>query len=109
MRGATSGNPPSIEPASLTDRGTAEEITGRLDLDREEWDTEWAAERAARAMRFLAEHYPECSGSAALYPHQNAAHEAAFAGDREAYLEALRSYMRVGRDVTLRVRKGEAA
>ena len=72
------------------------------------WDAEWAAERAAEAMRYLAAHYPECSGSPELHPHQDAAHEAAVAGDQEAFLEALRSYMRAGRDEALRIRK-EAA
>ncbi len=71
-------------------------------------DTEWCAERAAVAMRYLAEHYPECGGSEALHPHQDAAHEAAVSGDREAYLEALRAYCRAGRDEALRIRKGAA-
>ena len=72
------------------------------------WDTEWAAERASEALRYLAEHYPESAGSPELHPHQDAAHEAAVAGDQEAYLEALRSYMRAGRDEALRAR-GSAA
>ena len=68
------------------------------------WDTEWAAERAAEALRFLAEHYPESGGSEELHPHQAAAHEAAVLGDRDAYLLALRRYMRAGRGVAMRVR-----
>jgi hypothetical protein len=72
-------------------------------------DVEWAATKAAAAMRYLAERYPESAGAEVLHPYQDAAHEAAVAGDREAYLEALRSYMKVGRDVAPRVRKGEAA
>lgn len=76
------------------------------------WDTEWAAERAAEAMRFLAEHYPECAGAEELHPHQDAAHEGAVEGDREAYVQALRRYMRAGRGVAmrarLRTRKGAA-
>jgi hypothetical protein len=71
-------------------------------------DTEWAATKAASAMHYLAERYPECSASPKLHSHQDAAHEAAVAGDQEAYLEALRSYMRAGRDEALRVR-GSAA
>ncbi len=71
-------------------------------------DTEWCAERASDAMRYLALHYPECSGSEALHPHQDAAHEAAVAGDEAAYLEALRSYMRVGRSVALGIRRKAA-
>jgi hypothetical protein len=72
------------------------------------WDTELAAERAAEAMRYLAANYPEASGSEALHPHQDAAHAAAVAGEREAYLEALRAWMRAGRNEVLRSRR-EAA
>jgi len=72
------------------------------------WDTEWAAERASEAMRWLADNYPECAGSAALHPHQDAAHEAAVSGDRDAYLQALRAYCRAGRDEALRIRKKAA-
>jgi hypothetical protein len=72
------------------------------------WDTEWAAERASAAMKYLADFYTESAGSEELHPFQDSAHEAAVSGDREAYLEALRSYMRAGRDEALRVR-GSAA
>jgi hypothetical protein len=72
------------------------------------WDTGWAAERASETMRYLARHYPESAGSPGLHPHQNAAHAAAVAGDREAYLEALRGFMGAGRGEALRVRR-EAA
>jgi hypothetical protein len=73
-------------------------------------DTEWAATKAGEAMQYLAANYPEASGSEALHPHQDvAAHAAAVVGDREAYLEALRGFMRAGRDEALRIRKGAAA
>ncbi len=72
------------------------------------WDTEWAAEKASAAMRYLADFYPEAAGSEALHTHQDAAHEAAVEGDSEAYLEALRRYMRAGRSVALQVRKAAA-
>ncbi len=39
------------------------------------WDTEWAAQKAADAMRWLAENYPECAGSEELHPHQDAAED----------------------------------
>jgi hypothetical protein len=71
-------------------------------------DVEWYAKRAGEALAYLAEHYPESSGSPEFHPRQDAAHEAAVSGDQEAYLEALRSYMRAGRDEALRIRK-EAA
>jgi hypothetical protein len=53
------------------------------------WDVEWAAEKSSAAMRYLVDSYPECSASPKLHPHQDAAHE-------EAYLDALRSFMRPG-------------
>ena len=72
------------------------------------WDIEWAAERAAEAMRYLAQHYPEASASPELHPHQDTAHDAAAAEDEGRYLEALRGYMRAGRDEVLRIRKDAA-
>ena len=73
------------------------------------WDTEWAAEKAAEALRYLGCNYPECLDALrALDEHEEAAHQAAMAGDRDGYLEALRAYMRAGRDEALRIRKGAA-
>jgi hypothetical protein len=43
-----------------------------------------------------------------LDEHETAANEAALAGDRDAYLEALRAYCRAGRDEALRIRQGAA-
>jgi hypothetical protein len=55
------------------------------------WDTEWAAEKAADALRYLGRNYPEClENLRVLDQHETAAHEAAMRGDRDAYLEALR-------------------
>jgi hypothetical protein len=71
-------------------------------------DLDWAATKASEALAYLAVNFPEASGSEALHPHQDAAHEAAAAGDAEGYLEALRAWMRAGRDEALRARK-EAA
>jgi hypothetical protein len=73
----------------------------------EPWDVEWAAERAAEALRYLGTHYPEClEALRVLDEHETAAHEAALLGDREGYLEALRGYMKAGRDATLEIRRG---
>jgi hypothetical protein len=57
-------------------------------------DVEWCAERAAEALKYLAQHYAEAAGSRVLHSHQDAqpAHEAAVVEDREGYLEAPRSY-----------------
>ena len=75
----------------------------------EPWDVDWATERAAEAIRYLGFHYPEClEALRVLDEHETAAHEAALLGDREGYLEALRSYMKAGRDAALEIRRGAA-
>ena len=43
----------------------------------EPWDIEKAAQLASEALAYLARHYPECSGSEALRPYEEAAHDAA--------------------------------
>jgi hypothetical protein len=69
------------------------------------WDHDWAAEKAAEALRYLGRHYPECLDALqVLDGHEQAAHEAAVAGDADAYLEALRGYCRAGRRAAMRVR-----
>ena len=73
------------------------------------WDMEWAAEKAAEALRYLGRNYPEClENLRVLDENETAAHEAAILGDREGYLEALRGYMKAGRDEALRIRRGAA-
>lgn len=72
------------------------------------WDVEWAAERASEAMRYLSANCPAATRSPELHPHQDAAHAAAVAGDRGAYLEALRGYVRAGQDVQRRAKPGAA-
>ena len=67
------------------------------------WSQEWALEKAAQAIRYLAEFYPECGGLEALDPYQDAVHQAAVKEDRGAYEEALRDYMRAGRREALKV------
>ncbi len=48
------------------------------------WDTEWAAEKAADALRYLGRNFPEClENLRALDEHEEAAHRAAMAGDRD--------------------------
>jgi hypothetical protein len=75
----------------------------------EPWDTEWAAQKAAEALRYLGRNYPEClEDLRVLDEHETASCEAAMRGDEDAYLEALRSYMRAGRDEALRIRRGAA-
>jgi hypothetical protein len=75
----------------------------------ETWDTGWAAERAAEALRYLGTHYPECLDALrVLDEHETTAHEAALLGDEEEYLEALRGYMKAGRDAALEIRGGAA-
>jgi hypothetical protein len=74
----------------------------------EPWGVEWAAERASEALHYLARNYPECAASEVLREHEEAAHEAAMRGERDAYLEALRDYCKAGRDGALRIRRGAA-
>jgi hypothetical protein len=75
----------------------------------EPWDTEWAAERAAEALRYLGRNFPECLGNlGVLDEHEEAANQAALRGDESAYLDALRAYCRAGRDEALHVRRGAA-
>ena len=71
-----------------------------------EWPVEWAVGRAAEAIRGLGRNYPEYAASEALRPHEEAANAAAMADDKDAYIEALRAYMRAGRDEALRIRRG---
>jgi hypothetical protein len=83
--------------------------TSRDRVGVEPWDTGWAAARAAEALRYLGTHCPECLDALrVLEEHETAAHEAALLGDREGYLEALRAYMKAGRDEALRIRRGAA-
>jgi hypothetical protein len=76
----------------------------------EPWDTEWAAARAADALRcYLGRNAPEVlENTGVLEPHEKAAHHAAMRGDEVAYLEALRAYCRAGRNEALRIRRGAA-
>ena len=75
----------------------------------EPWDVEWAATKAAEALRYLGRNYSECLENLRVFDeHETAAHEAALLGDREGYLEALRAYMKAGRDAALDIRRGAA-
>jgi hypothetical protein len=80
-----------------------------MTVGAEPWNAEWAAERAADALRYLGRNAPEVlDNTSVLEPHEEAAHEAAMRGDEVAYLEALRAYCRAGRDEALRIRRGAA-
>jgi len=75
------------------------------------WDTEWAAQKAAEALRYLGRNFPECLENlrvASLDEDETAVGKAAIRGDEDAYLKALRAYMRAGRDEALRIRRGAA-
>jgi hypothetical protein len=78
-------------------------------IDAEPWDVEWAAEHAAAALRYLGRNAPEVlQNTGVLEPHEEDAHQAAMRGDEAAYLEALRAYMRAGRDEAAGLRRGAA-
>jgi len=72
-----------------------------------EWDSEWAAQKAAEALQYLGRNFPEIlmENAGVLDEHEEAANEAAMRGDREGCLEALRCYMRAGRAEALQIRK----
>ena len=72
------------------------------------WSLEWAAERAAEAMRYLAFNCPASGGSPELHGFQDEAHAAAVAEDRDRYLAALRGYVRAGQRVERRARRRAA-
>ena len=75
----------------------------------EPWDTDKAAQLAADALHYLGRNAPEVlENTSVLEPHEEAAHQAAMRGDEDAYLGALRAYMRAGRDEALRIRQGAA-
>jgi hypothetical protein len=75
----------------------------------EPWDTEWAAEKATEALRYLGRNYPGClENLRVLDEHERGAHEVGVLGDREGDLEALRGYMKAGRDEALRIYRGAA-
>ena len=85
---------------SVTKKGSAGDLPP--------WDTDWAAEKAAEALRYLG-NYPEClENLRVLDRHETAANEAAMRGDQDAFLEALRSFMRAGKGEALRIRRGAA-
>jgi len=73
------------------------------------WDTELAAQLAAEALRWLGRNYPEGVTAEVLREHEEAAHAAAMDADEVRYREALRAYMRTGRDEALRIRRGAAS
>jgi hypothetical protein len=80
---------------------------GRVGVER--WDTEWAAQKAAEALRYLGRNALEVlENTNVLERHEEAAHQAAMRGDEVTYLEALRAYCRAGRDEALRIRGGAA-
>jgi hypothetical protein len=56
----------------------------------EPWDVEWAAERAAEALRYLGFHYPEClEALRVLDVHETAAREAALLGETAKVISKL--------------------
>jgi hypothetical protein len=56
----------------------------------EPWDTEWAAAKAAEALRYLGPNFPEYQENLRVLDGQEtAAYEAAMRGDRSAYMVPL--------------------
>jgi len=86
------------------------DLAGELlpDSPSAEWDEEHAAKLATAALNWLAEWFPECSGSPAQNTPTEAADTAAAGGEYARYREALRSLCRAGRDKARRIRRGAA-
>lgn len=72
------------------------------------WSLEWAAERAAEAMRYLAVNCLASGGSLELHSFQDETHAAAVVEDRGRYLETLRRYVRAGQRVERATRRRAA-
>ena len=90
-----------------TPKRTTKHNAGELPV----WDCDWAAEKAADALRYLGRNFPEALEGEplrALDEHEEAANAAARRGDKEAFLEALREWCKAGRDEALRIRRGAA-
>jgi hypothetical protein len=68
------------------------------------WDPEWAYDLARQALLYLSENYPECAGSEELHPYHEDVHKAEASGERGAYYEALREYVKAGRRVAFEIR-----
>jgi hypothetical protein len=79
------------------------------DSNGAEWDCEWAATKAAEALRVLGRNYPGClEALRALDVHEQAANEGADRGAVDGYLEVLRNYGRAGGDAALEMRRWAA-
>ena len=88
---------------------TAPRSESRAEAKVKSWDTERAAQKAAEALRYLGHNFPECLENLRVPDeHETAANEAALLGDEEGYLEALRGYMKAGRDAALEIRRAAA-
>jgi hypothetical protein len=96
-----------IKDKAVTPERTTKHSAGELPA----WDCDWAATKAADALRGLGRNFPEALEGEplrALYAHEEAANAAARRGDKDAYLEALRELCRAGREEALRVREAAA-
>ena len=96
--------PPTV-PLSHREARQGEGEAGR------EWSLKWAETFTSKAVRWLAENFPECGGAAALDPHRAEIDAAARAEDAGAYERALRKFAKAGKCEALRLRreKEEAA
>jgi hypothetical protein len=74
----------------------------------EPWDAEWAAARAAEALRYLGTYYPECLETLRVLDEHEYGRPRGRRTRREGYLEALRGYIKAGRDAALEIRRGAA-
>lgn len=79
-------------------------LVREFDPASEGWSNERAEDLAQRALRWLAQSYPECGGAASLDIYLDAVDTAAQAEDMPAYVWAMRSFVRAGKREALRIR-----
>ncbi len=68
------------------------------------WSNERAEELTEKALRWLAQNYPECGGATSLDIYLDAVDTAAQAEDMPAYVWAMRSFVRAGKREALHIR-----
>jgi hypothetical protein len=72
------------------------------------WDEELSGKLAADALNWLAEWFPECSGSSGSKRAHGGCRRSSRGREHARYRGALRSLCQAGRDEALRIRRGAA-
>ena len=106
-----SENPAYLSQKTLSHLLSHREVGRREGEGGREWSLEWVESLTRKAVRWLAENFPECGGAAALDQSRAEIDAAARGEDTGAYESALRRFAKAGKREALRIRreKGEAA